>query len=210
MQPIRTAFPLAIGDNGGTDCVVSMGVHCPALPRLAVQRLHLVDRLAFALHNNVLQDNVLQDAVLLYLFVLTTAPVLTVLTTTSVCPGVQRAALAAQVVNDPTALKTLEGIVHPLVKEARDAMVAATTSDVVVFDIPLLYETNAVSEVVAAGKRAWLCRTTCAQCSTCDLLRGSPCMVVACFPFLICGHALYNRWMRSRWSVRLQNSSGSG
>lgn len=62
-------------------------------------------------------------------------------------PGVDRAALAAQVIGTPEALKTLEGIIHPLVRAARDAMVAAATSDVVVFDIPLLFETDAASEV---------------------------------------------------------------
>ncbi len=48
-------------------------------------------------------------------------------------------------------LRTLEGIVHPLVTKARAAVVASCQSDVIVFDIPLLFETNAQKEVLHTG-----------------------------------------------------------
>ncbi len=66
--------------------------------------------------------------------------------------AVDRARLAARVLDDPAALKRLEAIVHPLVWAARDALVAereAKDDDVVVFDIPLLFETGAEKDVDA-------------------------------------------------------------
>jgi dephospho-CoA kinase len=57
--------------------------------------------------------------------------------------AVDRQKLAAMVINDKTALKRLEAIVHPLVGEARSKFLAeAEASDVpvVVLDIPLLFE----------------------------------------------------------------------
>jgi dephospho-CoA kinase len=56
---------------------------------------------------------------------------------------VDRAKLAAMVVNDKAALKRLESIVHPLVGAARDKFLADAQSSgapVVVLDIPLLFE----------------------------------------------------------------------
>jgi dephospho-CoA kinase len=56
---------------------------------------------------------------------------------------VDRTKLAAQVLNDRTALKRLEGIVHPLVGQARDKFLAdqkARGTSIVVLDIPLLFE----------------------------------------------------------------------
>lgn len=66
--------------------------------------------------------------------------------------AVDRARLAARVLDDPAALKRLEAIVHPLVWAARDALVAereAKGDGVVVFDIPLLFETGAEKDVDA-------------------------------------------------------------
>ncbi len=66
--------------------------------------------------------------------------------------AVDRARLAARVLDDPAALKRLEAIVHPLVWAARDALVAArdaTGDGVVVFDIPLLFETGAEKDIDA-------------------------------------------------------------
>lgn len=63
-----------------------------------------------------------------------------------VAGGVDRAALRAQMVADPTLLPKLEAAVHPLVEADRAAFVAdAERADApfVVFDIPLLYETGA-------------------------------------------------------------------
>src|SRR5262249_24884810 len=63
---------------------------------------------------------------------------------------VDRVKLAAQVLDDPAALKRLEGIVHPLVRaqEVRflaDAVARGVT--VVVLDIPLLFEVGAEDRV---------------------------------------------------------------
>ncbi len=59
---------------------------------------------------------------------------------------VDRPRLAARVLNDPAALKRLEEIVHPMVWAARDALVEERRQKgdrIVVFDIPLLFETGA-------------------------------------------------------------------
>jgi dephospho-CoA kinase len=56
---------------------------------------------------------------------------------------VDRAKLAAIVLNDPAALARLEAIVHPLVSESTDEFLAdakAKGAPVVVLDVPLLFE----------------------------------------------------------------------
>ena len=56
---------------------------------------------------------------------------------------VDRAKLAAKVIDDKAALARLEAIVHPLVAKARDKFLAdaqARSTPVVVLDIPLLFE----------------------------------------------------------------------
>jgi dephospho-CoA kinase len=58
---------------------------------------------------------------------------------------VDRARLAARVLNDAKALARLEAIVHPLVSKARDKFLAeqaARGAAVVVVDVPLLFETG--------------------------------------------------------------------
>jgi dephospho-CoA kinase len=58
---------------------------------------------------------------------------------------VDRTALAAKVLGNPSALKTLESIVHPLVRADADAFLArhrAAGAPLAVLDIPLLYETG--------------------------------------------------------------------
>ncbi len=58
---------------------------------------------------------------------------------------VDRARLAARVLGDAAALKTLEAIVHPLVRADADAFVArhrAAETPLAVLDIPLLFETS--------------------------------------------------------------------
>ncbi len=59
---------------------------------------------------------------------------------------VDRPRLAARVLYDPAALKRLEAIVHPMVWAERDALIEERRNQgdrIVVFDIPLLFETGA-------------------------------------------------------------------
>jgi dephospho-CoA kinase len=57
--------------------------------------------------------------------------------------GVDRAELGARVFGDDTAIERLEAIVHPAVGEERAAFLAQHgDDDMVVFDIPLLFETG--------------------------------------------------------------------
>jgi dephospho-CoA kinase len=65
---------------------------------------------------------------------------------------VDREALASKVAADPSALARLEGIVHPMVREAEAAFRAAAASSgrrVIVLDIPLLFETGGEARVDA-------------------------------------------------------------
>jgi dephospho-CoA kinase len=65
---------------------------------------------------------------------------------------VDRVALGQRVVGDPAALQKLESIVHPLVREAERRFLAemeASGSEVVVLDIPLLFETGGDKRVDA-------------------------------------------------------------
>jgi dephospho-CoA kinase len=62
--------------------------------------------------------------------------------------GVDRDALGAKVFGDPDALARLEVIVHPAVREAREAFLREhADAPLVVFDIPLLFEKGGVGEV---------------------------------------------------------------
>lgn len=62
--------------------------------------------------------------------------------------GVDRALLGPMVLGDAAALKRLEAIVHPAVGEERAAFLAAhLDAPMVVFDIPLLFETGGESRV---------------------------------------------------------------
>jgi dephospho-CoA kinase len=55
---------------------------------------------------------------------------------------VSRAKLKKILQDNPSSFNILEGIVHPLVAQDRDKFLQNTTSEVCVFDIPLLFETG--------------------------------------------------------------------
>jgi dephospho-CoA kinase len=62
--------------------------------------------------------------------------------------GVSRAALAERVLGEPEALRRLEGLVHPVVAQEREAFLAEhKAAPLVVLDIPLLFETGGAEQV---------------------------------------------------------------
>ncbi|WP_294195649.1 dephospho-CoA kinase [uncultured Sphingomonas sp.] len=62
--------------------------------------------------------------------------------------GVDRAALGASVLGDDEAMRALEAIVHPAVRAARTAFLDRhRAAPLVVFDIPLLFETGGERDV---------------------------------------------------------------
>jgi dephospho-CoA kinase len=65
--------------------------------------------------------------------------------------AVSRDRLRAIIAADPTALARIEAIVHPLVRQDRADFARAAESAVVVFDIPLLYETGSEAEMQAVA-----------------------------------------------------------
>ena len=81
---------------------------------------------------------------------------------TTLSGKVDRARLAEHVLDDPAAIRRLEAIIHPLVRESEVkflADAAARAEPVVVLDIPLLFETGGEQRVdavvvVSAGAEA--------------------------------------------------------
>jgi dephospho-CoA kinase len=81
---------------------------------------------------------------------------------TAACGKVDRVKLAERVLEDPAAIRRLEAIIHPLVRESEAKFLAenaARGEPVVVLDIPLLFETGAQERVdavvvVSAGPEA--------------------------------------------------------
>lgn len=65
--------------------------------------------------------------------------------------AVSRARLKEIILADPTALKKIEAIVHPLVGQDRAAFIAEAAEDIIVLDIPLIYETGGEGKVDAVA-----------------------------------------------------------
>ena len=70
-----------------------------------------------------------------------------------ICPqavgsdGVKRDILSEWVKEDPNNLGRLEALIHPLVAADRRAFIEGATCDLILVDIPLLFETNTQSQV---------------------------------------------------------------
>jgi dephospho-CoA kinase len=80
------------------------------------------------------------------------APVEAVFPGVTINGRIDRERLAANVFNDPEALKKLESIVHPLVRAAQDKFHAdaeKSGTPIAVLDIPLLFETGGAARVDA-------------------------------------------------------------
>lgn len=77
------------------------------------------------------------------------APVAALCPAALVDGAIDRSALKSWIASDPTALKRLEGIVHPLVAEDRASFLAQSESDIVLLDIPLLFEKGTETEMDA-------------------------------------------------------------
>ena len=94
--------------------------------------------------------------------------------------AIDRAALGRLVFSDPAALKRLEAILHPLVRQAERAFLARARRrrrKLVVLDIPLLFETGGEARcdkvvVVSAPRRVQLARVMARPGMTADRLAG--------------------------------------
>lgn len=63
--------------------------------------------------------------------------------------AIDRKALKSWIDRDPTALSQLESVVHPLVAADRDHFITQATADIVILDIPLLFEKGSESQMDA-------------------------------------------------------------
>lgn len=82
------------------------------------------------------------------------APIESAFPGTAKAGGVDRVELSRQLAADPLLFKTLEAIVHPLVRDKERAFVdhhRAAGAPLVVLDIPLLYETDGENRVDAVA-----------------------------------------------------------
>jgi dephospho-CoA kinase len=73
----------------------------------------------------------------------------------AICPAalrdgaIDRTALKAWIASDPHALTRIESVVHPLVSADRTAFLANASADIVVLDIPLLFEKGSQADMDA-------------------------------------------------------------
>lgn len=73
---------------------------------------------------------------------LAVAPMQAVFPDVIVDGAVSRDRLKQIITADPSALKQIESIVHPLVGQDRADFIAQATADILVFDVPLMFETG--------------------------------------------------------------------
>lgn len=97
------------------------------------------------------------------------APIAALCTKAKTPQGLDRAALKDWIASDPTALSQLESVVHPLVAADRDAFIASAQTDIVVLDIPLLFEKGTEAQMDAT----LLCTAPAAMQKARVLARGT-------------------------------------
>jgi dephospho-CoA kinase len=77
------------------------------------------------------------------------APIAALCLQAQTATGLDRDALKRWISTDASALAQLESIVHPLVAADRDAFIASAKADIVVLDIPLLFEKGTEAQMDA-------------------------------------------------------------
>lgn len=65
--------------------------------------------------------------------------------------AIDRAELKEFIKRNPTALSRIEAVVHPLVAQDRSQFISESAAEIIVLDIPLLYENNTQTEMDAVA-----------------------------------------------------------
>lgn len=79
------------------------------------------------------------------------APIAALFPQTIAGGAVSRDALKTLMSQDPTALPRIESVVHPLVQKSRAAFASQAKADILVFDVPLLFETGGETQMDAVA-----------------------------------------------------------